>query len=52
MRRLPSEDWTRPMYSPAGGGLTAAGWIHWEIRRYLDLETPGRHGSFTAEDAK
>jgi hypothetical protein len=24
---------------------------HWEIVRYLDEETPGRNGYFTAEDA-
>ena len=33
------------------GGLTVAQYSHWEIVRYLDAETPGRNGYFTAEGA-
>lgn len=34
-----------------GGGLSVDVYRHWEIRRQIDSENPGRHGFFTAEDA-
>jgi hypothetical protein len=34
-----------------GGGLSVDTYRHWEIRRHIDSENPGRHGFFTAEDA-
>jgi hypothetical protein len=31
--------------------VSIAEFQHWEIRRHLESESPGRHGYFTAEDA-
>lgn len=31
--------------------MSTAWWWHWEIRRYLDSETPGRFGTYGDEGA-
>lgn len=28
--------------------ITVADWQHWEVRRHIDSETPGKHGTFTS----
>lgn len=50
----PTPKQERTIGSLLGNGtpvISVAQYSHWEIVRFLDAETPGRNGYFTAEDA-
>lgn len=41
----------RAQRSNATPAVSVSDWQSWEIRRHLDSENPGRHGSFNSKDA-